>query len=94
MVFDVERSAHPYDAGIVAASRCSAEAPDNMAFDWGMGDEEATQRQFDRGGKKRSSLNVGDNPYHRQRGEPRGFMLNGTDGKVQCFQQRQGVWVQ
>jgi len=68
------------------------EAPDNMAFDWGMGDEAATQKAFDAAAKT-VSLNVGDNRIIVNAMEPRGCYAEWNDGKVHLANNGQGVWV-
>ena len=68
------------------------EAPDNMAFDWGMGDEEATQKAFDAAART-VSLDVGDNRIIVNSMEPRGCYAEWTNGKVHVANNAQGVWV-
>ncbi|WP_341234106.1 xanthine dehydrogenase family protein molybdopterin-binding subunit [uncultured Sulfitobacter sp.] len=68
------------------------EAPDNLAFDWGLGDEEATQKAFDAAAKT-VSLDVGDNRIIVNSLEPRGCYAEWEDGKLHVSNNGQGVWV-
>ncbi len=68
------------------------EAPDNCAFDWGMGDEAATQAAFDAAAKT-VALQVDDNRIIVNSMEPRGCYAEWTDGRVHVANNGQGVWV-
>ncbi|NEK24226.1 molybdopterin-dependent oxidoreductase [Sulfitobacter sp. JBTF-M27] len=68
------------------------EAPDNKAFDWGMGDEAATQAAFDAAAKT-VALDVDDNRIIVNSMEPRGCYAEWQDGKLHVAQNGQGVWV-
>jgi aerobic carbon-monoxide dehydrogenase large subunit len=68
------------------------EAPDNLAFDWGLGDEDATQKAFDAAAKT-VSLDVGDNRIIVNSLEPRGCYAEWEDGKLHVSNNGQGVWV-
>ena len=67
------------------------EAPDNMAFDWGMGDEAATQKAFDAAAKT-VSLNVGDNRIIVNAMEPRGCFAEWDGSRLHLAFGGQGVW--
>ena len=69
-----------------------AEAPENRAFDWGMGDEDATAKAF-AGAAHTVSLEVGDNRIIVNSMEPRGCYAEWTDGKLHVANNAQGVWV-
>lgn len=69
-----------------------AEAPDNRAFDWGMGDEAATEAAF-AAAAKTVSLDVADNRIIVNSMEPRGCYAEWTDGRLHVAQNGQGVWV-
>lgn len=68
------------------------EAPDNRAFDWGLGDEEATQAAFDAAARS-VSLEIADNRIIVNSLEPRGCYAEWTDGKLHVANNGQGVWV-
>lgn len=71
-----------------------AEAPNNRAFDWGMGDEAATQAAFD-GAAHVVSLEVGDNRIIANSMEPRGaYSEIEEDGRLHVAINGQGVWGQ
>ncbi len=67
------------------------EAPDNRAFDWGLGDEAATQAAF-QAAAHRVSLNVADNRVIITSIEPRGCQANWVDGRLHFAYGGQGVW--
>ncbi|SFL12302.1 xanthine dehydrogenase family protein molybdopterin-binding subunit [Shimia haliotis] len=68
------------------------EAPENLAFDWGMGDEAATAAAFEAAAHV-VSLEVGDNRVIVNAMEPRGaFAEWGEDGRVHVAINGQGVW--
>ncbi len=68
------------------------EAPDNLAFDWGLGDEAATQKAFDEAART-VSLEVGDNRIIVNSMEPRGCYAEWEAGKLHVSNNGQGVWV-
>ncbi|ASP22680.1 carbon monoxide dehydrogenase large chain [Antarctobacter heliothermus] len=68
-----------------------AEAPDNRAFDFGIGDEEATNAAF-AAAAKTVSLEVGDNRIIVNSMEPRGAYAEWQDGRVHLAFGGQGVW--
>ncbi len=68
------------------------EAPENRAFDWGMGDEEATEKAF-AAAAKTVSLEVGDNRIIVNSMEPRGCYAEWQDGRLHVANNAQGVWV-
>ncbi len=67
------------------------EAPDNRAFDWGLGDEAATKAAF-QAAAHRVSLNVADNRVIITSIEPRGCQANWVDGRLHFAYGGQGVW--
>ncbi len=68
------------------------EAPDNLAFDWGLGDAAATSRAF-ADAARTVALNVGDNRIIVNSMEPRGCYAEWEDGKLHVSNNGQGVWV-
>jgi carbon-monoxide dehydrogenase large subunit len=70
------------------------EAPDNLAFDWAIGDEEATARAFE-GAAHVVRLDVADNRVIANAMEPRGAWAEWTeDGRLHLCVNGQGVWDQ
>ncbi|MEO0389821.1 MAG: xanthine dehydrogenase family protein molybdopterin-binding subunit [Pseudomonadota bacterium] len=69
-----------------------AEAPDNLAFDWGMGDEAATEAAF-ADAAHTVGLEVGDNRIIVNSMEPRGCYAELEDGRLHVAINGQGVWV-
>ena len=69
-----------------------AEAPDNKAMDWGMGDEAATEAAFEAAAKT-VALDVDDNRIIVNSMEPRGCYAEWSDGRVHVANNGQGVWV-
>ncbi|WP_227269748.1 xanthine dehydrogenase family protein molybdopterin-binding subunit [Roseobacter weihaiensis] len=67
------------------------EAPDNLAFDWGMGDEAATEAAFQKAART-VSLEVPDNRIIVNSLEPRGCFAEWQDGRVHVSLGGQGVW--
>ncbi|UOA26727.1 xanthine dehydrogenase family protein molybdopterin-binding subunit [Pseudosulfitobacter sp. DSM 107133] len=68
-----------------------AEAPDNRAFDWGMGDEDATQAAFDAAART-VSLEIGDNRIIVNSMEPRGCYAEMEGERIHVAINGQGVW--
>ncbi|WP_050603228.1 xanthine dehydrogenase family protein molybdopterin-binding subunit [Ruegeria sp. 6PALISEP08] len=68
-----------------------AEAPDNRAFDWGLGDEAATEAAF-LSAAHTVSLNVQDNRVIISSLEPRGCQADWSDGRLHFSYGGQGVW--
>jgi carbon-monoxide dehydrogenase large subunit len=68
-----------------------AEAPDNKAFDWGMGDEAATQAAFDAAART-VALDVEDNRIIVNSMEPRGCYAEWVEGRLHVANNGQGVW--
>ncbi len=68
-----------------------SEAPDNKAFDWGMGDEAATEAAF-AAAAKTVALDVEDNRIIVNSMEPRGCYAEWVDGRVHVANNGQGVW--
>ncbi|MDW4497056.1 xanthine dehydrogenase family protein molybdopterin-binding subunit [Sulfitobacter sp. D35] len=67
------------------------EAPGNLAFDWGMGDEAATEKAFAEAART-VSLEVGDNRIIVNSMEPRGCYAEWDGGKLHIAINGQGVW--
>ncbi|MGR3491499.1 MAG: xanthine dehydrogenase family protein molybdopterin-binding subunit, partial [Shimia sp.] len=67
------------------------EAPDNIAFDWGMGDPDATEAAF-AAAAHTVSLEVGDNRVICNSMEPRGCWADFQDGRLHLANSGQGVW--
>ncbi|GAA6158668.1 xanthine dehydrogenase family protein molybdopterin-binding subunit [Ruegeria sp. HU-ET01832] len=67
------------------------EAPDNRAFDWGLGNEAATKAAF-QAAAHTVSLNVVDNRVIIASIEPRGCQANWVDGRLHFAYGGQGVW--
>ena len=67
------------------------EAPENLAFDWGMGDEDGTQAAFDTAAHV-VSLDVEDNRIIVNSMETRGCWAQMEDGRLHFSFNGQGVW--
>ena len=67
------------------------EAPTNSAFDWGMGDEAATQAAFEAAAHT-VSLQVEDNRIIVNAMEPRGCFATWDEGRLHFTYGGQGVW--
>ncbi|WP_420586484.1 xanthine dehydrogenase family protein molybdopterin-binding subunit [Ruegeria sp.] len=67
------------------------EAHDNRAFDWGLGDEAATQAAFEAAAHT-VSLDVADNRVIIASLEPRGCRAHWVDGRLHFAYGGQGVW--
>ena len=68
-----------------------AEAPENLAFDWGMGDEAATDAAFAAAARV-VSLEVGDNRIIVNSMEPRGCYAEMEGDRLHLANNGQGVW--
>ena len=68
------------------------EAGDNCAFDWGMGDEDATEAAF-KAAARTVSLEVGDNRIIVNSIEPRGCYAEWDGKRLHLANNGQGVWV-
>jgi carbon-monoxide dehydrogenase large subunit len=68
------------------------EAPGNLAFDWGMGDEAATEAAF-AAAARTVSLEIADNRVIVNSMEPRGCWAAMEDGRLHLSFGGQGVWV-
>ena len=68
-----------------------AVAPDNRAFDWGLGDEAATSKAFDEAARI-VSMDVGDNRVIVNAMEPRGCYAEMEGGRLHVSFNGQGVW--
>ncbi|WP_299966882.1 xanthine dehydrogenase family protein molybdopterin-binding subunit [uncultured Roseobacter sp.] len=69
------------------------DVPDNRAFDWGIGDQDATQAAFDAAARV-VRLEVGDNRIIVNSLEPRGCYAEWDAGRVHVSLGGQGVWGQ
>lgn len=67
------------------------EAPDNMAYDFGVGDEAATEAAF-KAAAKTVSLEIGDNRIIANSMEPRGAYAEWDGGRMHLCFGGQGVW--
>lgn len=68
------------------------EAPNNMAFDWGFGDEEATETVFFNAARV-VSLEIENNRVIVASMEPRGCYAETDEGRLHLSLTGQGVWV-
>ncbi len=68
------------------------EAPDNQAFDWGMGDEAATEAAF-KAATRTVALEVDDNRIIVNSIEPRGCYAEWDGTRLHLANNGQGVWV-
>ncbi|MFV1594527.1 xanthine dehydrogenase family protein molybdopterin-binding subunit [Phaeobacter sp. JH20_36] len=76
---------------VAGGEQLHPEAPDNRAFDWGMGDEAATDAAF-AAAAHRVALQVEDNRIIVNTMEPRGCFARWADGRLQFTYGGQGVW--
>ncbi len=67
------------------------EAPDNVAFDWGVGDHDAVARVFE-GAAHVVKTRVVDNRVFANPMEPRGCYADWSDGRLHFNYGGQGVW--
>ncbi len=67
------------------------EAPDNVAFDWAFGDEEATAKAFEKAAHA-VRLSMVDNRIIVNSMEPRGAFAEWQDGRLHLSFGGQGVW--
>ncbi len=91
ILFDVEELPAKIDMA-PGGETLHSEAPDNKAFDWGMGDEAATEAAFEAAART-VALDVDDNRIIVNSMEPRGCYAEWTDGRLHVAQNGQGVWV-
>ncbi|MEQ6248567.1 xanthine dehydrogenase family protein molybdopterin-binding subunit [Sulfitobacter sp. HNIBRBA3233] len=91
IMLDVEELPAKVDLG-PGGETLHEEAPENRAFDWGMGDEEATEKAF-AAAAKTVSLEVGDNRIIVNSMEPRGCFAEWDGTKLHLANNGQGVWV-
>ncbi|WP_413219827.1 xanthine dehydrogenase family protein molybdopterin-binding subunit [Tritonibacter mobilis] len=75
----------------VGGPQIHPEAPDNRAFNWGLGDREATENAFAQAAH-RVSLQVADNRIIVNSMEPRGCHATWEDGRMHFHYGGQGVW--
>jgi len=90
ILFDVDDLPAKVDVA-AGGETLHAEAPDNKAFDWGMGDEAATQAAFDAAART-VALDVEDNRIIVNSMEPRGCYAEWVDGRLHVANNGQGVW--
>lgn len=69
------------------------EAPENLAFDWAFGDEQATAKAFDTAAHH-VSLSIDDNRVIVSSMEPRGCFAQWQDERLHLSVNAQGVWGQ
>lgn len=67
------------------------EAPGNVAYDWGIGDEDATAAIFAKAAHT-TKLDIADNRIIAASMEPRGCYAEMTDGRLHVAYSGQGVW--
>ncbi|MFY0692244.1 MAG: xanthine dehydrogenase family protein molybdopterin-binding subunit [Paracoccaceae bacterium] len=67
------------------------EAPDNIAYDWTIGDDAATQAAF-ASAAHTTKLDIADNRIIANSMEPRGCFAEITDGRLHVAFSGQGVW--
>ncbi|MEP3347844.1 MAG: xanthine dehydrogenase family protein molybdopterin-binding subunit [Litoreibacter sp.] len=67
------------------------EAPDNVAYDWGIGDAEKTQAAFDAAAFT-TKMDITDNRIIANSMEPRGCWAAPQDGRLRMEYSGQGVW--
>ncbi len=67
------------------------EAPDNIAFDWGMGDQAATEAVFETAAH-RIALDIADNRIIVASIEPRGCFAEWEEDRLHVSVNGQGVW--
>lgn len=68
-----------------------AEAPDNVAYDWGAGNEEATDAAFETAART-VTLDIADNRVIANSIEPRGCYAEMQDDRLHFAYSGQGVW--
>lgn len=90
ILFDVDDLPAKVDVA-AGGEALHTEALDNTAFDWGMGDEAATQAAFDSAAHT-VALDVEDNRIIVNSMEPRGCYAEWTDGRLHVANNGQGVW--
>lgn len=67
------------------------EAPDNVAYDWAIGDRDATQAEFDKAAHT-TSYEISDNRVIANPMEPRGCFAEMEAGRLHFAFSGQGVW--
>ncbi len=91
ILFDVDELSAKTDVA-AGGEVVHAEAPDNRAFDWGLGDEAATEAAFAKAAKT-VALDVGDNRIIANSMEPRGCFAEWDGTRLHVSINAQGVWV-
>ena len=91
IIFDVDELPAKIEMGR-GGETVHAEAPDNCALDWGMGDEAATEAAF-KAAARTVSLEVGDNRIIVNSLEPRGCYAEWDGARLHVAYNGQGVWV-
>ncbi|MFS4582857.1 xanthine dehydrogenase family protein molybdopterin-binding subunit [Phaeobacter sp. C3_T13_0] len=91
-MIDLDIDDLPVKTDLVAGGAAlHSEAPDNRAFDWGLGDEAATEAAF-AAAAHRISLQVEDNRIIVNTMEPRGCFAMWANDRLQFTYGGQGVW--
>jgi len=90
ILFDVDDLPAKMDTA-AGGEMLHSQAPDNRAFDWGMGDEAATEAAF-QAAARTVALDVDDNRIIVNSMEPRGCYAEWLDGRLHVAQNGQGVW--
>ncbi|MEH6830876.1 MAG: xanthine dehydrogenase family protein molybdopterin-binding subunit [Sulfitobacter sp.] len=91
IMFDVDELPAKMDL-VRGGEALHVEAKDNCAFDWGMGDEAATEAAF-AAAARTVSLDVGDNRIIVNSIEPRGCYAEWDGSRLHVAYNGQGVWV-
>jgi carbon-monoxide dehydrogenase large subunit len=90
IMFDYEEL--PAHIGLsTGGEQLHTEAPENIAYDFGLGEEEATQAAFDSAAHV-IKLEVGDNRIIVNSMEPRGCFAEWAEGRMHLSMGGQGVW--
>ncbi|KIN73243.1 Xanthine dehydrogenase family protein, large subunit [Sulfitobacter guttiformis KCTC 32187] len=91
IIFDVDELPAKMDTAR-GGEAVHAEAADNCAFDWGMGDEAATEAAF-KAAARTVALDVSDNRIIVNSIEPRGCYAEWDGTRLHLANNGQGVWV-
>ena len=90
IVFDFEEL-ETHVKPVVGGPEIHPEAPQNIAFDWGTGDKDATEAAF-ADAVHHVTLELDDNRVIVNSMEPRGCYAEMTDGRLHVSVNGQGVW--
>lgn len=91
ILFDVDELPAKVDL-VPGGAALHEEAPENRAFDWGLGDEVATEAAF-AAAARTVALEVGDNRIIVNSLEPRGCFAEWDGTRLHLSNNGQGVWV-